>query len=70
MINNLGPTVVNKNGIMLNRTDKRFKDPVTAGPPPNYLPTEELKASYKPFNAQSSRFEKNQPGSFLVDFSR
>ena len=73
MINNLGPTVINKNGIMLNRTDKRFKDPVTVGPSPNYLPTEKLislSALPKPFNAQSSRFERNKPGLLLIDSSR
>ena len=72
LINNLGPTIVNTNGIMLNRTDKRFKDPVTVGPPPNYLPTDKLtslSALPKPFNAQSSRFERNKSGLFLIDSS-
>ena len=70
MTNNLGPTVVNKNGIMLNRTDERFRAPITVGPPPNYLPTDEIIDSTswnvlpKPFNAQSSRFEKKKPGKF------
>ena len=62
MTNNLGPTVVNKNGIVLNRSDERFKDARQRAPSPSYLPAlKAASAAKRPFNMQSERFEQIKP---------
>lgn len=62
MTNNLGPTVVNKNGIALNRSDDRFKDARQRAPSPSYLPAlKAASAAKRPFNMQSERFEQIKP---------
>ena len=62
MTNNLGPTVVNKNGIVLNRSDERFKEARQRGPSPSYLPVlNRQTTSKRPFNMQSERFDQAKP---------
>ena len=62
MTNNLGPTVVNKNGIVLNRSDERFKETRQRGPSPSYLPVlNRQTTSKRPFNMQSERFDQAKP---------